>query len=238
MRWWPQNRLARFACTVLAGWAVGFGVLVAETWLRMPPARSPELFVQTGHSDWVVSVAWSADGKTLASGSSDQTIKLWDASSGRLLRTLSGHSAFVNSVAWSVDGKTLASASGDSTIKLWDASSGQLLRTLSGHGDSVLSVAWGGDGQTLASGSADRTIKLWDAPSGQLLRTLSGHSASVKSVAWSGDGKTLASGSDDNTIQAVGCAERATAADSQRPLLSCLVGCVECGQQNARQRKF
>ncbi|SPF52557.1 hypothetical protein SBA4_5120006 [Candidatus Sulfopaludibacter sp. SbA4] len=124
----------------------------------------------SGNSGSVNSVAWSPDGKTLASGSLDHTIKMWDVSSGQLLRTLSGHSGPVESVAWSGDGKTLASGGDDKTIKLWDATNGRFLRTLSGHTAAVNSVAWSGDGKTLASGSGD-TIKLWspdqDTPVGE-----------------------------------------------------------------------
>jgi WD40 repeat protein len=149
----------------------------------------------------VFSVAFSPDGRTLVSGNGYNTIKLWDASSGQLLRTLQEHSHTVLSVVFSPDGRTLASGGDDATIKIWDATSGQLLRTLTGHSDSVISVAFSPDGRTLASGSSDNTIKLWDAASGQLLRTLRGHTYSVLSVAFSPDGRTLASGSTDDTIK-------------------------------------
>lgn len=86
--------------------------------------------MQTGHSNNVTSVVFSADGKTLASGSSDETVKLWDVSTGTELHTLDGHSNAVESIAFSPDGKTLASGSGDKTIKLWDVSTGAELRTL------------------------------------------------------------------------------------------------------------
>jgi len=155
----------------------------------------------TGHSKQVYSVAISPDGQILASGSVDNTIKLWSLSNGKPLRTLSGHSSKVRSLAISPDGQKIVSGSWDGTIKLWNLQTGQLLKTLSGHTDGVLSVAISRDGQTLASSSADKTIKLWNLQTGQLLRTLSGHSGWVYSVAISPDGQTLANGSDDRTIK-------------------------------------
>ena len=155
----------------------------------------------TGHSNWVFSVAYSPDGQTLANGSGDNTIKLWDVKTGNLLQTLKGHSHQVRSVAYRPDGQTLASGSVDRTIKLWNVKTGNLLQTLKGHSHQVRSVAYRPDGQTLASGSIDRTIKLWNVNTGNLLQTLEGHSDWVISVAYSPDGQTVASGSNDNTIK-------------------------------------
>jgi WD40 repeat protein len=120
--------------------------------------ETPELLIQIGHVRSVNSVAISSDGKTLASGSHDKTIKLWDVSSGNLIRTLQGHINPVLFVAFSPDGKTLASGSEDNNIKLWEVSSGNLIRTLQGHNTSVL--AFSPDGKLLASGSSDMT-KIW-----------------------------------------------------------------------------
>ncbi|KAK3375735.1 HET-R [Lasiosphaeria ovina] len=154
-----------------------------------------------GHLGSVSSVAFSADGQRLASGSGDKTIKLWEPASGQCLQTLQGHRGSVWSVAFSADGQRLASGSDDKTIKLWEPASGQCLQTLQGHRGSVWSVAFSADGQRLASGSDDNTIKLWEPASGQCLQTLQGHRRSVWSVAFSADGQRLASGSDDDTIK-------------------------------------
>jgi dipeptidyl aminopeptidase/acylaminoacyl peptidase len=160
----------------------------------------------TGHSRGINSVAISPDGQTLASGSNDKTIKLWQLSTGDELRTLTGHSglsAGVYSVAFSPDGQTLVSGSDDKTIKLWQVDTGRQIRTFTGHTCGIRSVAISRNGKTLASGESfsDNTIKLWDLATGQELHTLTGHSHTVTSLAISRDGKTLASGSVDKTTK-------------------------------------
>ncbi|MEW5860520.1 MAG: serine/threonine-protein kinase [Cyanobacteriota bacterium] len=155
----------------------------------------------TGHSDVVTSIAFSPDGQLLASGSNDETIKLWQPITGKEIRTLTGHSDWVNSVAFSSDGQILASGSKDMTIKLWQPITGKEIRTLKGHSFPVNSVAFSPDGQLLASGSWDNTTKLWQTVTGKEIRTLKGHSFPVNSVAFSPDGQLLASGSWDKTIK-------------------------------------
>ncbi|MFM6357702.1 MAG: protein kinase domain-containing protein [Planktothrix sp.] len=155
----------------------------------------------TGHSNYVNSVAFSPDGRTLASGSDDNTIKLWDVQNRRQIATLTGHSHYVIFIAFSPDGRTLASGSRDMTIKLWDVQSQREIATLTGHSKIFWSVAFSPDGRMLASGSQDKTIKLWDVQSQREITTLTGHPDIVNSVAFSPDSRTLASGSGDKTIK-------------------------------------
>ncbi|GAB1540223.1 hypothetical protein NUACC21_28920 [Scytonema sp. NUACC21] len=175
--------------------------LQQAVYLHPQEQQTIEVNTLEGHNSYVNSLAWGADGKQLASGSSDKTIKIWDVTTGKQLRNLTGHNSYVNSLAWSADGKQLASGSSDKTIKLWDVATSKQLKTLSGHDSYVNSLAWSADGKQLASGSLDNTIKLWDVATGKQLKTLSGHSRSVTSVAWRGDGKQLASASWDKTIK-------------------------------------
>ena len=155
----------------------------------------------TGHSNWVYSVVYSPDGRYLASGGSDNTIKIWEVATGRELRTLTGHSDFFRSVVYSPDGRYLASGSFDKTIKIWEVATGREVRTLTGHSGWVNSVVYSPDGCYLASGSWDKTIKIWQVATGKELRTLTRHSGWVYSVVYSLDGHYLASGSQDNTIK-------------------------------------
>ncbi|NCR32919.1 MAG: NACHT domain-containing protein, partial [Microcystis aeruginosa L211-101] len=154
-----------------------------------------------GHNGSVNSVSFSPDGKTLVSGSDDNTIKLWNVETGQEIRTLKGHYNSVRSVNFSPDGKTLVSGSVDNTIKLWNVETGQEIRTLKGYDSSVNSVNFSPDGKTLVSGSNDNTIKLWNVETGKEIRTFKGHDSSVNSVNFSPDGKTLVSGSWDKTIK-------------------------------------
>ena len=166
-------------------------------------AEVPNLLNQ-GHTAPIHSLSLSQDGKILASGSQDNTIKIWDVAGEKLIKTLKGHTAPVWSVVLSHDGKTLVSGSQDNTIKIWDVETGTVRHTLTEHSDVVYSVALSPDERTIASGSQDFTVKLWNAETGELIRTLSqpeGHRNTVSAVAISPDGKQVASGSWEKNVK-------------------------------------
>ncbi|KAB8333911.1 protein kinase [Scytonema tolypothrichoides VB-61278] len=157
--------------------------------------------VLTGHSGEVNSLVFNPSGTTLASGSDDKTIKLWNLKRRKEIRTFKGHTGIIYSVAISSDGQTIVSGSDDKTIKLWNLKTGQEIRTFAGHSSLINSVAISSDGQKIASGSYDSTIKVWNLNTGQEIRTLTGHTREVLSVTMSPDNQKLASASADRTIK-------------------------------------
>lgn len=180
-----------------------------------------------GHTETIRSISISPDGLTLASGSEDQTVRLWDLNSGKLLQVLQGHTNRINAVCFSPDGGTLVSGGDDQTIRLWDVPAKQLgnakslsplvtaasggsdpysypLQTLQGYDARIKAACFSPNGQLLASGSVDQALLLWNmdkctAPS-QPLQALHGHTDQVSAICFSPDGQILASGSDDETI--------------------------------------
>ncbi|MDE0017142.1 MAG: T9SS type A sorting domain-containing protein [Candidatus Poribacteria bacterium] len=156
----------------------------------------------TGHTDEVTSVAFSYDSRTLASGSVDHTVRLWDVDTDVHKATFAGHTDIVVSVAFSPDGSRLASGSDDNTIILWDVDTGEPRTTIVAHTNGINDVVFSPDGKTLASGGYrdDTTVKLWDVDTGALKTTFFGHTYGITEIAFSPDGQTLASGGWDGTI--------------------------------------
>ena len=188
-------------------WQLG----TAELHQGVPPTRRFEL---TGHSSVVASVAIAPDGLTLASGSRDQTIRLWNLPTGELKQTLKGHSQQVTCVAFNPNrhllGDLLASGSADQKIKLWqldkssdpgDRAEVVELAELTGHLGAVYGVAIAPDGRQLISSSWDRTIKIWDLQTRQVLHSLTGPMLPNTTLAIAPNGKMFASGSYDATIK-------------------------------------
>jgi WD40 repeat protein len=149
----------------------------------------------------ILSIAFSPDGKLLATGDVNGEIYLWRVSDGQPILNCKGHAGWIHAIAFSPDGKMVCSASSDLTVKLWDIWDGSCLKTLTGHHQRVRSICFSPNGQLIASGGSDATIRIWDSHTGECLKVLSGHKNYVWSVAFSPDGQMIASGSEDKTIK-------------------------------------
>lgn len=156
---------------------------------------------QMGHSDDIRAVSFSPDGKWIASGGNDQTIKLWSAATGQVQRTFHGHRDWIHAISFSADGQRIVSASSDKTLAIWDAETGRMIHRVTADKIKLDSVAFSPDGRFVVSGGADQKVKLWNADTGRLIRTLSGHKGSISSVAFGPDGDKVFSGSWDGTVK-------------------------------------
>ncbi|HLG63406.1 MAG TPA: serine/threonine-protein kinase [Ktedonosporobacter sp.] len=182
-------------------------------WALAHPAQQSApgstLVTYTGHSNALSSVSWSPVGERIASGSSDQTVQVWDAASGAHPLVYRGHTTNVNALAWSpgTTNQRIASGGGNDffkgehVVQVWDALTGIHLQTYNGHTAPVSSLAWSPDGTRIVSGSEDKTAQIWDAGTGGLLVAYSRHTAAISSVTWSPGGKYIASASADATVQ-------------------------------------
>ena len=213
-------RVARTARTLLDTGPTAEPPVPAAPHVRAPaptprPAPVPVLpshlaRTLTGHTYWVTGVAFSPDGRLIATASGDGDARLWDPATGESLHTLTGHTYRVHGVAFSPDGRLLATASaGADETALWNPATGKPRRTLTrhggqvpltGHADEVYGLAFSPDGRLLATASADETA-LWNPATGKPRRTLTGHGGQVTAVAFSPDGRLLATASADETAR-------------------------------------
>jgi WD40 repeat protein/serine/threonine protein kinase len=185
----------------LANWQYGRPDLRGWEWYYLKGLCYRDLLTLPSQNKGVNAVAWSPDGRRLASAGRGPDIEIWDAATGKILGLLHGHTDWVLTLAWSPDGSRLASASADRTVRVWDMTGTTGPRTLRGHDDWVIWVTWSPDGRELLSGGRDRTVRLWDWAGGRALCILRRHDQEVRAVAWSPEGRRFASASWDHTVK-------------------------------------
>jgi WD40 repeat protein len=154
-----------------------------------------------GHTDPVLCLAVSPDGRRALSGSADKTVRLWDVASGQEVRRFLGHTDGVNAVAFSGDGKRAVSAGRDRTVRVWNVETGAAVCVLRGHTQAVLGAALDAGGRLAVSGGQDGTVRLWDVAGGTEVRSLAGHEGWIAAVAISPDGERILSGGHDGTVR-------------------------------------
>ena len=198
------GRLLHFNIPAIQGMAEVAKQSKAAPWLRpltsclTPPGRGL-LRTLNGHSSSVNAVAVTADGKRAISGSWDNTLKVWDLTTGKEQFTLKGHTSLVYAVAVTADGKRAISGSYDNTLKVWDLTTGKEQFTLNGHTNSVYALAVTADGKRAISGSGDNTLKVWDLLSGNVIASFTGESP-IASCAIAPDGVTIVVGDESGRV--------------------------------------
>src|SRR6266496_4164085 len=201
--------LAGFMITMsLGGCAQSLSSSSTSVPIPTPRPRGSILYTYRGHTNRVTTVAWSPNGKYIASGSLDQTVQVWAANPGEHVQPFiyHGHTDGVQTVAWSPDSNRVVSGSIDKTVQILDAATGNNRYTYRGHTDVVSSVSWSPDGKHIVSGSWDKTVQVWDAATGAVVYIYSGYNVQaaqlnptkgvlpdlIFAVAWSHNGKRIA----------------------------------------------
>jgi serine/threonine protein kinase/Tol biopolymer transport system component len=167
------------------------------------PSSLPTTLVYTlkGHTDWVLTLAFSPSSRWLATAGQDRTIQVWDTRSGKLTGTLRGQNAVIHAIAFSPDGKQIASAGLDGSVRFWDFASNRQIGGVRGPGGPLYGLAFSPDGKTIAAGGRDRSIHVWSLSSGNRLYALEGHAGDINAVAYSPDSRWLVSTSTDKTAR-------------------------------------
>jgi WD40 repeat protein len=198
---WKERFSQRALATALEfsrdGRSIGVGggqavmVLAAET--------GKEKTIASGHAALVTCVAFSSDSQTVASGSIDETIRLWEVGAAREFKKIDAHEGGVTALAYAPGGHLLASGGRDGLVKVWDASSQSLIQTFEGHTDSIVSVLFSPDGKLVAS-VADQSLRIWDLGEKKMVKQI-GIGGDPGPLAWSPDGKRFACGAGDHVIR-------------------------------------
>jgi WD40 repeat protein len=182
--------------------ATGGGQLRKSGDVRLWDARTGHpVAILSGHTDLVRALAFSPDGKSLATASFDSTVRIWEVPGGNLRATLLGHEAGVLTLAFSPDGTTLATGGYDEEPHLWDVATGHLRTVLHNHPGTVWTSIFSPDGKMLAAGCEDNVARLWDSSTGRLVMQAAGHTDAVSGVAFSSDGRTMATCCGDKTVR-------------------------------------
>ncbi len=164
--------------------------------------EKPELILQTGHAQKSEAISFSPNGRYVATGSIDRSIKIWEAATGHELRALNGSNTVIKALAFSPNGQLLAASGADGKLRLWDVTTGEEKAVLPGHTKAVSALAFSRDGRWLASGGTDDyTIKIWEVAAQREVRSLSGSRAWVTALAFSPNAQTLVAGGADGTLK-------------------------------------